>query len=571
MVSSGSESISLTTLSRTKAEAALRETMVDIYEYQPLRVQVTGLEAEIRFPSPAGEAICYSFTYKDPYSRIYPSDNLPAYPWSIGHFIYEVEISGSIYYGAANVLPHRLSKEQFAQIANLIESELPGLTVNHQQEMERIGTPVLDTSDRALLKWLENAYSPLSFALDEMEKEQDASLSRHYRIEQTPKRIDRRSLEWKHSPKGMKHPNKFYNRKHQVDVNTPENQYVKHQLKQLLSHIDRLILNLFQEKDRMDSLCHGYARDIEEIGSSEGNPLLRNHLFGKKESLRSLEGKRSRVIYEIEQVQPYKERLESRLGRPYWRQVDACHPRVPVRLIGRGYRSFLMIWKDGPAQLESGAGRLDRSWPVLHPTSKLYEYYVLLKMVEPFVSRGYHVKDDSLVRQLRDGYLHAEFHAGTTIVLENDGREIHLVYDEEVEYRSKEAISNETYFFSKFGKRRPDIRIDHYEKVRNELHYRSSVVMEVKYSPLRNIYAPNGNTKAADQMNEYIGIKYYCPYRRDYFSRIREVICLYPGDHTEAVKLNTEAGKFIQFYPTVDEVVGLKEVDTVIDEWLLET
>ncbi|WP_079478844.1 DUF2357 domain-containing protein [Halobacillus salinus] len=577
-LTSGEEIVPVTKLARTKEASVLGETTVPIYEYQRLSVQVLGADAELRFPTVDEEALAFPFSYSAPYQKIYPTDELRAYPWSNGDFIYEVEIGGAVYYGAIRVIPHHLSEAQFSQIADLIEGELPGLTVHHHRQMAQLGGPLsgLNRSQQSLLEWLDASHSELASALDSIERETDASVKRHYRIEQTPKRLDRRSLEWQHSSKGARHAGKFLNRKHHTDVDTPENQYVKYRVKSLLTSLDRLMRDLFQEKDRLDALAGQYAEEIRTIqgerlvpagvGTARDEELTRHTVIGKKENRKVLLEKRDGLREVLDRVAVYQRMIESKLRRPFWRQVDEVHPRVPAQMSGRGYLSFLKLWKNVGSRVEHGHSR-DKV-PVLHPTSKLYEYYTLLKMIRSFADRGYAFKQDSLARQLKDGLLFSELHEGTAVVLEKDGAEVHLVYDQEVEYRSKEAIANGSYFFSKFAKRKPDIRIDHYDTTSGEPLYRSSVIIEVKYSPLRNIHSASGSTKAAEQMNEYIGIKYYCPYRNDYFSRIREVICVYPGKANESVVLNTEAGKFVQFYPTGDEVVGQKEIETILDRWL---
>ncbi|MGQ0517760.1 hypothetical protein ACT453_48730, partial [Bacillus sp. D-CC] len=72
--------------------------------------------------------------------------------------------------------------------------------------------------------------------------------------------------------------------------------------------------------------------------------------------------------------------------------------------------------------------------------------------------------------------------------------------------------------------------------------YLASIIIEVKYSPMYNIFQHVGNTKATEQMYKYWSIKFVEEQdgKRVFHRRaIYEVICVYPGSHMHGKKIET--------------------------------
>ncbi|MDF2947081.1 MAG: hypothetical protein K0S51_1760 [Bacillales bacterium] len=122
-------------------------------------------------------------------------------------------------------------------------------------------------------------------------------------------------------------------------------------------------------------------------------------------------------------------------------------------------------------------------------------------------------------------------------------------------------------------KRKPDIRLDMYTRKNNLLQYHQSIIIEVKYSPIYNIYQNNSITKAMDQLKKYWTLK-YLKYRRGYDNQfirnpIKEVICLYPGSKSHNNIIETPMALFIQTFPIRTKQnktvhVGKKELKELI-------
>ncbi len=549
---SGQNQVPIHTLSPDKQRHHILETIVEVYEYKEWSMLLLdwsyGRQVNVRipFPDPDQDMLTLSLSRSEQRQHIFHPFQDDQFPWPCGTFVYEVDLEGQTYYGAIRIVPHHFSKDQFNDIATYLEQELDGLTMNYYKHVSQYISVdyVLPRDDLQFLQWLDESFVKLTRALKWIEQENQSNVKRHYQAESRPGRMDRHSVKWKSSFKGaVQGESKFYNRKQIQDFNLPENQMVKYRVKKLLQ--------------RMDAITASLQGDLSEA------------LNETTETRQNVGQKRQQIEERIQHVQKYAQKLRYQMRQPSWNGVEDTLPRIPSTTHSRGYISFHKLWHE---QNEWGSKQPylqhQTQAPLLHPTAKIYEYYTLLMVVKQFLENGYESKHDTIAHQLKKGYLHSGLQEGTTVILEKADQEIHIVYDQDVEYRSHAAIEKKTYFFSKFRKRKPDIRIDYYRKENGQPFYHSSVVIEVKYSPLRNIYSEYGHTKAAEQMNEYIGIKYYCPVRKEYLNRIHDVICVYPGNRFENTLLHTEDGKFLQFYPTEEGLVGGDELYDVLWKWL---
>lgn len=585
----GRNEVKIHHLSPDQRRDHLMETLVEVYEYQKWSALLIDWKDDrsikIRFPSPEGGGDLFerSLSKTKQVQPLFDPAKEDTFPWPCGTFIYEVDLEGRTYYGAVRIVPHHFSKQQFNQIATFLEEALEGLTMNYYQEVSQSLSPeqLIGESDLRFLKWLDRSFRKLTTALDWIEKENSMNVRRHYQVESHPGRMDRQSIKWEHSAKGaVMGGTKFYNRKQRQDANTPENQLVKFRTKAILKRMNQLISTLEEERLRFIDDRNTLNGEIEQLTRDRLSPLarvtsndqtlLKNKETSKVKTKEATESKIRNMEQTLRKVKPYQQQLRSVIRQGFWNDVDDVHPRVPRSVQSRGYISFHKLWHE----LEASGGRTSApasraGEPLFHSTGKMYEYYTLLHVVHLIKERGYSFKHDTLMSQLQKGYMHSELQEGTTVVLADSEGELHVVYEQEVEHRSRDAIANGTYFFSKFRRKKPDIRIDYYHYHEGVPLYHSSIAVEVKYSPLRNIYTPDGNTKAAEQMNEYVGIKYYCPVRQSFYNRIREVLCVYPGNRAEPVLLDTEAGKFIQLYPTEDGAVGMEALGGVLDGWLV--
>ncbi|MRH41316.1 DUF2357 domain-containing protein [Aquibacillus halophilus] len=591
---SGDVEIPIKNLSPTKERKQILETLVEVYEYKPLSLGFIDWnwdeEINVRIPSidstDEDEWLEFTLTKLNQRKIIYNPFTDDTFPWPCGVFLYEIHVGGHIFYGAFKIVPNNITQDQFREMSQFIEDELSGLTQNYHKITRQYPNQLqtIDSSQLSFLSWLGQSFSKLQTALRWIENENQMNIKRHYQVESHPGRIDQNSMKWENTFKGsIVGEHKFYNRKHTHNTNLPENQLVKYQVKEILQRIEQLNQLLLKEVNHFNEELSSRTQTINSliIHLSKGkDPLvtqndfqkLKNDLYGKELERDQTIKKLNQIVTSKQAVEQYKQQLQYSIQQPFWIKVDDTHPKVPAMVVQKGYVMFKRLWneffKEQQTLLTKQQEKLGEDVSLLHPTSKLYEYYAYLVVIKQLIEKGFQLEYDSLSHQLRRGFMHSQLQSGTTVILSDQESEIHLVYDKTVEHRAQEAIANKTYFFSKFSKKQPDIRIDLYRKQDDKLLYQSSIIVEVKYRPFQNIFSDAGNTKAMEQMNEYIGIKYYCPIRKDYFSRIREVLCFYPGNRNQPLSINTEAGKFIQLYPNREHTVGLEEINRIFDEWL---
>ncbi|GAA3326835.1 hypothetical protein GCM10020331_064360 [Ectobacillus funiculus] len=173
------------------------------------------------------------------------------------------------------------------------------------------------------------------------------------------------------------------------------------------------------------------------------------------------------------------------------------------------------------------------------PTFLIYEYYSYFAVISILEEIGF--RPIAPVReQIQSYFFYLDgLQDGTTVVLERGDAALHIVFfNELIETHPIVALSKGSHFYNGEDTKKPDIRIDYYRTDHGIKRYQSSVIVEVKYSPMYNIFfQPVGNTKATEQMYKYWSIKYVEEQNgKRIFQRraIYEVVCVYPGSQVHA-------------------------------------
>ena len=165
---------------------------------------------------------------------------------------------------------------------------------------------------------------------------------------------------------------------------------------------------------------------------------------------------------------------------------------------------------------------------------------------------------------------------GTTVVLHRDDIKVHVAFNDLIETHPLIALSKGSNFYNGEDTKKPDIRLDCYVKEEEKYVYQSSIIIEVKYSPMYNIFQHVGNTKATEQMYKYWSIKFVEEQdgKRIYHRRaVYEVICVYPGSHMHSKKIESGCGVFLQLYPYKtkqgeEKLVGKHGMVQIFEKWL---
>jgi hypothetical protein len=222
------------------------------------------------------------------------------------------------------------------------------------------------------------------------------------------------------------------------------------------------------------------------------------------------------------------------------------------------------------------AGKIKSNYYGTHSPYKetylLYEYYCYFLILNILLELNFNFdkeNNDTIESIIKFNVLPEPTH----ITVVKGDLIIKLVFNDIIEhFKYGDEIKTEG-LISLEEKRKPDIRLDMYTKKSNVLQYHQSIIIEVKYSPIYNIYQNSSITKAMDQLKKYWTLK-YLKFRRGYDNQfirnpIKEVICLYPGSKSHNNIIQTPMALFIQAFPIRTKQnktvhVGKKELKELI-------
>ena len=162
--------------------------------------------------------------------------------------------------------------------------------------------------------------------------------------------------------------------------------------------------------------------------------------------------------------------------------------------------------------------------------------------------------------------------------LEKDILRIELVYNAVIPPFVHEDFPKEEGLFSLIDKRKPDIRLDLFTIKGNKKIFCSTLIVEVKYSPIFNIYQKKMKTKVMEQLKKYRSIVYVKRNKKGRATYIRDpvydVICFYPGHEKLPIVLDTPIALYIQNYPKEEgnhiQFVGKTQMIQLVRKWMDE-
>lgn len=546
------QQIEIRKLSKTKQADALMETAVSITENQEISLIVEVEDSPVLLDLPD-----FKETIKiGPYSRsafsLYAYHSKQQFPWTPGLLIYSVMIANENYYGLIRIEPKNISDSEFSIMHQYLEEKLQGITRNYTSERKQwYESPVQDLrkTDTQMVDWFLSRSKQLINALQLIERNHISTYKNIYVMENTPKHTDIRSIRLRNSPKGAKFGGtKFFNRKKIPSFDSPENGYVKYCSLELLREMKQEVQKLktiicekivpFEQQQLKRSYPLPYQSFQRGIEQNEQN----NISFERKIQSREL-------LEKVRQTEFALNYLSQLMHNPFWVQIKAAALKRSGTIADRNYvlfnrylRQFHELQKiNRQKQAEKNEDH------ILHPTSKLYEYYTFFKLIDIFELLDFRITDLESVSN-------DAIHPFSNVVFIRDNLKIVVTYDEEVKYGAQEAIQTGNYFFSRSSKRRPDIRVDlyQYDQTSDAHLYQSSVILEIKYRPLNNFYSETSFTPEMEQLNQYHMIKYYCPVRKEYFNEVKDVICVHPNIQDNDL-FHTEVGIFVTLRPSVEE------------------
>lgn len=562
----------LSQVSRVKESAALEATLITIKENEELSLQIEQ-EGSICDLTLAFDELRDEVTHEveDGWIKrepLYQYANNEDFPWPNGKYVYEITIDGVLYYALLQVLAKNITEDEFTDMHLYLESKLENVSVNRDESAVMMDHDHLAQMKQAeMSKWLEENMNALMSILRMMERNHATTFRHVYEIEHVPKHMDRRSIKWENSYKGAIYQGQRYlNRKYRATNNTAENQFVKMKILKVIRILQAELSRLLVEKEAVDKELADlvYEKTVRREVLERAKASDRAHAVDiNQRQIQIANLKREKANLDLLQEQVNDKltlfhdsiiKLNNMVNNPFWQKISNVPQRMQMKAMNKNEMAFHKIM----AKLQAIKAMDDRDKDqlamhhLLYPTAVLYEYYIYFLLIDILEGFGFVQVAMKNVGESRSNLFGMQ--ANTTFVLEREDKQVHLVYEQAVDYDSAFAIEKERYFYSRSKHDRPDIRLDYYQyDAELEEHiFQSSIIVEVKYRPFSNIFSRESFTKEMRQLTEYRAIEYYCPYRRRYQRNVvKEVYCVYPGD-VEHRSENLEPATYVSLRPSTE-------------------
>lgn len=460
----------------------------------------------------------YDFSKNEARNKvIFDSKHDSYYPWPCGYYMFTVTTGLQVFYGWLKIVPKNFDEDQLFYIHEALNTQLQNLAFNMMNEQNKITNgSLLFHESRFFMEWLDKYEHLIFSSVSYIEQHHATELINHYEWGKRPERQTMQSYK-----KQVLHPEKAwmhlsYNRKIQSTNSKEGLGFVKYFLQELLFQIKKL-------KD--------YLPERQEV---------------------------------YQKASKYEKKCLHCLASPIFYQVQA-DKQLRVNLMKKnGYATLYQLYRDFKAKNKK------ENFSLLKPTPVLYEYYCYFVVLHVLKSLGFRINHDFLLEQLERYFKNNELEDGATVILKRGTRRLSVIFNDRL--KTYYQLHDETGLFSQDERRKPDIRIDIYEK---EV-YTGSIIVEVKYRPFQNIYRyQDSYTDAMKQMDCYWLIKRKGENNRFDYHPIKQVICLFPGSEIENEKTHSPVGIFIPMFPKVEngvmkEIIGEKGLTTELENWINE-
>lgn len=505
---------------------------------------------------------------------IYKGESGEEFPWRMGIYLLSVEYMGKRYTGGIKVVPHHLDESQVQRVHEYLNSQIQGIIYDfiytNKTPSEAIQANLPDYWYYDYARQVEENYDEFMFAMTGIEKNPSTSIETIYKAEAIVGKTDRKSFYL--AIKTAKNSDINYNKKKQSHYNSKENMWIKNVL-------------LVWEKDVVET---------EEQIKKDRNSLLRK--LEQQELVKSrYKTEQTRMLFQGDIGENTKKDIKSRLSMA---NKDIEMTKKQLALLNRwimllvtmanklvyflNYTELVSVERgmrkpilkdihyyrideiyELLKKIKDNTGERPQLTPILKPTWLIYEYFCLFKVLEKFKAAGYILVkgiDDKIINR----YFEDKIEEGSKFELESDYKVVHVWYDHYHSHTPKDARERGELFYTHSPKKKPDIKIDVFDKVDGRVEFSHSIIMDSKFSKLNDIYKSSYINRTTEQLSGYYNFFYIgsgpC---------IKKVICLYAGDGSGDIEVEHEPITYINFHPSVDgdgQVIGDLELARIIEE-----
>lgn len=500
------------------------------------------------------------------------------YPWRCGLYHFEVRIEDKTYYGAFQVVPKNFFDDQFEMIQNYVKSILNELILDRGYYKKTFSalSDIEDSSYLVLLRKLPQKMKKIKRIFKKIES--NFKFIHEYKWETKERKATRKgTIMAERKPYA-----KYYNRKFIEQKNSQENAFLKFKAMQFYQYLLEAESFLHQTIEILERAKKKKLEEFQAVKTImqtiERNGSVTDREKQKYKNIHLL--KEADVRKNSVKIQEYKilahivhgsvQYFKTLMYSPFWREVSETG-NMSANDLPIPHQQLLHHLDLLPQHIEQSPSLLF----VYKPTFLVYEYYAFFIVISMLQQIGFEAKH-SIREQIQEHFYVDGLQDGTTVVLHQEDIMVHVAFNDLIETHPLIALSKGSNFYNGEDTKKPDIRLDGYVREEGKYVYKSSIIIEVKYSPMYNIFQHVGNTKATEQMYKYWSIKYVEEQngKRVFHRRaIYEVICVYPGSHMHGKKIESGCGVFLQLYPYKtkqgeEKLAGKHGMVQIFDKWL---
>lgn len=462
------------------------------------------------------------------------------YPWYPGDYQIQVRGEGTVWYGLFRVRPRHLAVDQLARLRQDLEQVVAGLTLDVLAQRGYRGAEPEDAAAAPgglrlrQLTLLRRALQEVAPVIRQIEREPQRQLGRRYGVVawHQAQRLDGKSFRWlargewmrdgKAAPAGWNQPPRA--------VLAPA---VSQSCDTYENRVVRFILERFAARARL--LQSALETDLEGAEREAAVALRRgwasSELEQRRESYRALQPRVAEVANGFNHL----------VHRPFLAGVAALQGfPVPTTILLKDARYRVLYgWhrkvEEGLVTVDTGELFQMRT----KRTSKLYEYWCLLKVVELFGQLGFRLADGDFGLRLREANrdrLVPVIEPGSVFLLKDgQGRRLRIVYDQELPVTQERAQEVGSDLYIANPRNRPDIRVDLLDGARPL----RCLVLDAKYRRLANIWH-RAQQDVIYQLLSYSTNLYHVSQPRIPLTQV--AVALYPGADGDPDWQTREAG-----------------------------
>ena len=485
------------------------------------------------------------------------------------------------------ITSHNMSSSQLERMKEALESRVLGITRDlfNQREAsnQRDGSSNFVDTLSLLIKY----YNKLEEALDKIIGEPIENLTKVYQTTTISKRPTPRSQRW-NVTKGERYKvhnvqTAFCEPRVKLDLQTPENRFLKHNLMEILTAVSLVSRQYRFNESGLDAQINQLKTDIMSLRQQ------RNRMSGTY----NLDKSRSQMDFEISTKSKELEQIQNqrRVHLENQRKLKGLNAKLVavlnetwikdirleggVRLTQRAIKNphYTYVYQICQKLLDNKKSKGETPTFPFIETSRLFEFYSFLLTIDLLEKQGFAwekgwLKDYSDTKKIMYALT-----PGEELWFKNkEGYRVQLIYDKFLNNSNVAKMQKLPQVITATSSSlRPDILMNLY----HHEEFLSSMIIEVKYRKLKHMYRKDVETNVMRQLMDYESLRYYNPNKVPLFRLgiVSKVAVIYPFQEGANDFVDENYGyQFISVEPTGfnAEVKGISVIENLIKEFFEE-